>query len=192
MRRPSAPQGGRAPETGNRRDQGTAGGRSLLARGRQPPAQLSGPGSPPVPTSIDGAGGCGRGPLPVCPALTPVLPPPTTPPPRPPEVLWFPRKVSELDKCHHLVTKFDPDLDLDHPVSWLPQGRWAVGVGLAEEGGSVGCSAPASPGWVQAPSACGVTSCVWAGRAARGGAAPDCVYSAARASPTRRIASAGS
>lgn len=33
------------------------------------------------------------------------------------EVLWFPRKASELDKCHHLVTKFDPDLDLDHPVS---------------------------------------------------------------------------
>uniref|UniRef100_A0A8C2D9U9 Tyrosine 3-monooxygenase n=1 Tax=Cyprinus carpio TaxID=7962 RepID=A0A8C2D9U9_CYPCA len=30
---------------------------------------------------------------------------------------WFPRKIAELNKCHHLITKFDPDLDQDHPVS---------------------------------------------------------------------------
>uniref|UniRef100_A0A672KG21 Tyrosine 3-monooxygenase-like n=1 Tax=Sinocyclocheilus grahami TaxID=75366 RepID=A0A672KG21_SINGR len=30
---------------------------------------------------------------------------------------WFPRKIAELDKCHHLINKFDPDLDQDHPVS---------------------------------------------------------------------------
>ncbi|KAF2368894.1 Aromatic amino acid hydroxylase C-terminal [Trinorchestia longiramus] len=28
---------------------------------------------------------------------------------------WFPRHVSELDKCNHLMTKYEPDLDMDHP-----------------------------------------------------------------------------
>ena len=28
---------------------------------------------------------------------------------------WFPRHVAELDKCNHLLTKFEPELDMNHP-----------------------------------------------------------------------------
>ncbi len=31
-------------------------------------------------------------------------------------VPWFPRHITDLDKCTHLLTKFDPDIDQGHPV----------------------------------------------------------------------------
>uniref|UniRef100_A0A8C9N8E3 Tyrosine 3-monooxygenase-like n=1 Tax=Serinus canaria TaxID=9135 RepID=A0A8C9N8E3_SERCA len=33
------------------------------------------------------------------------------------KVPWFPRRIQDLDKCHHLIIKYDPSLDHGHPVS---------------------------------------------------------------------------
>ncbi|XP_022079305.1 tyrosine 3-monooxygenase-like [Acanthaster planci] len=33
----------------------------------------------------------------------------------PPREVWFPRHISDLDKCTHLATQYEPDLDHEHP-----------------------------------------------------------------------------
>ena len=37
-----------------------------------------------------------------------------------PLVPWYPKHISELDHCNHLMTKFEPDLDMEHP-GWKDQ-----------------------------------------------------------------------
>ena len=37
------------------------------------------------------------------------------PPAFSPSGTWFPRHISELDLCNHLMTKYEPDLDMEHP-----------------------------------------------------------------------------
>lgn len=28
---------------------------------------------------------------------------------------WFPKHISQLDMCNHLMTRYEPDLDTGHP-----------------------------------------------------------------------------
>uniref|UniRef100_H3D551 Tyrosine hydroxylase 2 n=1 Tax=Tetraodon nigroviridis TaxID=99883 RepID=H3D551_TETNG len=39
------------------------------------------------------------------------------------KVPWFPRQLKDLDRCNMLITKFDPDLDQDHPGYRDPEYR---------------------------------------------------------------------
>lgn len=31
------------------------------------------------------------------------------------DCVWIPTHITDLDKCNHLITKFEPDLDQGHP-----------------------------------------------------------------------------
>uniref|UniRef100_A0A8C3ACL6 Tyrosine 3-monooxygenase n=1 Tax=Cyclopterus lumpus TaxID=8103 RepID=A0A8C3ACL6_CYCLU len=39
------------------------------------------------------------------------------------KVPWFPRQLKDLDRCNMLITKFDPDMDQDHPGYSDPEYR---------------------------------------------------------------------
>ena len=38
---------------------------------------------------------------------------------------WFPRHISQLDNCNHILTKFEPELDMTHP-GWSDQNYRSV------------------------------------------------------------------
>ena len=38
---------------------------------------------------------------------------------------WFPRHISQLDICNHILTKFEPELDMTHP-GWSDQNYRSV------------------------------------------------------------------
>nr|XP_056702545.1 tyrosine 3-monooxygenase-like [Euleptes europaea] len=39
------------------------------------------------------------------------------------KALWFPKKIRDLDNCHHLIARYDPDLDHEHPGFADPEYR---------------------------------------------------------------------
>lgn len=47
-----------------------------------------------------------------------------------PEEVWFPKHVSELDSCAHVVVKYEPTEDPKHPVRLVRRLKCSIRLGV--------------------------------------------------------------